>query len=364
MSCGSAHTCALHAADGTVSCWGYGPYFSGISGSFVQVSAGNSHVCGLRSSGVVECYGDADHSVSIRLSVLSVPVGELFGYVSAGDVASCGVTIDGRIVCWGLYVLTGVPTGANFKYVATSSGGACAITSSGAVVCWGTLAASAISMTNALRLSASGHSVGVCALSVSGGIACSGDVANGNAGMAPPPTEAALVQVSVGYARACGINPTAGAVCWGLTFAFNVSSALLTRAVFVSVGYYVLCVVSPGGSVACASIFDGSTANGGVVPTGVSWRTVCAPGSVLTGGLPGTCTPAPSAPLRSSAPSSACPAHPGLSRPPRRLSARPAPPELHHHSITVHVWCASQGHTPTLRIVLHVAQELTATHPA
>ena len=240
------------------------------------------------------CYGGQGNPSLNTSLILSVPSGEYFGFVSAGYLASCGVTIDGRIVCWGQRFPTGVPAGANFKYVSAYPDGACAITSTGDVVCWGGTLAGTISVSNTLRLSASTGSSGVCALSVSGGIACGGDVANGISGIAPPPT-AALVHASVGYGRACGITPAAGAVCWGLPSALNVSSALLAKAVLVSVGYYVLCAMSSGGTIACTGINSNPSAMplGGFVPTGVSWRTVCAPGSILTGGLPGTCTPCP-----------------------------------------------------------------------
>ncbi|WP_419553561.1 hypothetical protein [Candidatus Poriferisodalis sp.] len=62
--------------------------------SFVAVSAGYSHSCGLRVDEKVICWG------SNHFGQADVPSG-LFTAVSAGGAHSCAVRIDMTLACWG-----------------------------------------------------------------------------------------------------------------------------------------------------------------------------------------------------------------------------------------------------------------------
>ena len=63
------------------------------AGSFVSVSAGDAHTCGLRSDGSVACWG------SDEIGQATPPAGS-FVSVSAGDYHTCGVRSDGSVACW------------------------------------------------------------------------------------------------------------------------------------------------------------------------------------------------------------------------------------------------------------------------
>ena len=146
VSSGGGHSCGLRLA-GTVVCWGSDAAGGQEtpSGQFSAVSAGEDHSCGLRVDRSLVCwtYTDNDEarndqirieievlkeqarddptsageiaaeisSMTSRLTqnseydlvyseTLDTPVGEFTG-VSAGGSHSCGLQVDGAVICWG-----------------------------------------------------------------------------------------------------------------------------------------------------------------------------------------------------------------------------------------------------------------------
>ena len=78
VSAGYEHTCGVRS-DGSVACWGIDFYGEAtpLEGSFVSVSAGNYHTCGVRSDASVACWGSDPRGQSTPLegSFVSVSAG-------------------------------------------------------------------------------------------------------------------------------------------------------------------------------------------------------------------------------------------------------------------------------------------------
>lgn len=111
VSAGAFHTCGLHF-DGTISCWGAGTTDTGISpdngqsvppaGAFARISAGALHTCALRSDSTVACWGAGETNTGIKPDFgQSMPPAGEFIYFSAGTYHTCGLRSNSSVVCWG-----------------------------------------------------------------------------------------------------------------------------------------------------------------------------------------------------------------------------------------------------------------------
>jgi alpha-tubulin suppressor-like RCC1 family protein len=75
--------------------------------SFIQVSGGGRHTCGISTDNRAYCWGSntsgqlGDGTKTQHLVPFPVAGTRRFRQVSAGDDHSCGVTTDNRAYCWG-----------------------------------------------------------------------------------------------------------------------------------------------------------------------------------------------------------------------------------------------------------------------
>ena len=264
VSAGTAHSCGLRP-NGEVVCWGSDAYgqASPLGGVFVQVEAGSSHSCGLRPNGTAECWG-ADAS-----GLTSPPSGE-FTSLTVGWSHSCGLRPDGSAECWGLERDDSgqIP---NERFTSLSAGGflaTCGVTIHARLVCWGfegpyTLPWSVRSVSVAFPQ--------VCALTLENQVRCW--VGQGPDDRVIPfgrtfPPDGALQAVTVGHEHTCGLLVDGNVECWSHRFAFGQPKIPDGNFTAVAAGSNFNCGLRTGGDVECW----GATATSDVVPRSAEFQ--------------------------------------------------------------------------------------------
>jgi len=174
ITAGSYHTCGL-LSNGSMMCWGYNnygqigdgtenedrlnPVFVNSTESFVSITAGNAHTCGLLSNGSMMCWGRNNYGQigngSASADVLNpvfVNSTDSFVSITGGDYHNCGLLENGSMMCWGRNTDGQIGNGSaggnalNPVFVNTTesfvsiTGGeshTCSLLSNGSSMCWG-----------------------------------------------------------------------------------------------------------------------------------------------------------------------------------------------------------------------------------
>jgi len=209
---GALFGCILKYDSASVHCWGGDDHgqVSGVPlGTFLQVSAGDAHVCGVHSNGQIECWGSA-------LTWGEQPPSGIALEVASGAEFSCARMENGSIQCWNFSHSDPSPPGTNWVHLAAGGGHVCAIDDSGSVTCWGDdslgQGASGVPPGIAFEQISAGasHTCGV--ESVTGFAYCWGDDSYGQTSGASGVFE----QVSAGWNHSCGRRTNMTTVdCWG-----------------------------------------------------------------------------------------------------------------------------------------------------
>lgn len=357
VTVGSDHACGLTSA-GIAYCWGSrnagGEIGDGGAGTneqltaaqvsgnhtFIAISAGGYHSCGLETGGAIWCWGAIETSFgslgngaglgSANGSLVPVLVsgGHIFQSVSAGDSHTCALDTTGAAWCWGegYYGVLGqgvanssaIPVaaagGLTFRSI-TAGGPTCGVITTGAVYCWGA----------SLALGNGSLGVAINPVPVSGGLAftdiavsymqscgitsaavigtpvgttyCWGTTRTGGDPTltdeaAPKPLANAPIFVALSDGegdKICGRTPTGAVYCWGTTpTLFGAPEALA----FISNGGDATCGVAGSGNLYCAGhpFFNGGLfAPQTAAFAGTSFSAVATDGSafcgIVTGGL-------------------------------------------------------------------------------
>ena len=108
---------------------------SDMTGTYMALSSGYEHICGILQDGRVECSESAEGFFGPGRA--NPPDGRFIS-ISAGDEHTCGVRDDGKLKCWGWYpFLQNIPESGNFVQVVSTGSIACALSLDGSVECWG-----------------------------------------------------------------------------------------------------------------------------------------------------------------------------------------------------------------------------------
>ena len=226
---------------------------------FSSLSAGGWHNCALTTDGLAYCWGAGRAgrlgNDSGDNSAVPVPVagGLRFRTISAGAGNSCGITTMGEAYCWGGVMGTGIsrggmdppnafvpqraPGGAGL--VAISAGGVdsatCALSKDGAVSCWG-LADDTGSfvprslvprkVSGSIAFASLHHGIGdhACGTSPDGRAFCwgrndEGQLGNGTTTGSERPVavagELSFAYLVAGHFQTCGVTQAGAVYCWG-----------------------------------------------------------------------------------------------------------------------------------------------------
>jgi alpha-tubulin suppressor-like RCC1 family protein len=277
VSTGRDHTCAIDG-DGRAWCWGSNESFQlGVAQpgficadsipcspfpvpvatgrTFLSISAGRAHTCGIATDSVPFCWGaNAEGQLGTRdlpSPELRIPGTSPMISLSAGGNHSCGVRTDNQLVCWGSNRFgavgagggIGIPptlVGGNFRFssVEVSDQRSCARTTAGRIMCWGAIWSRTSGDTNFTQVVPSPTLVGglglmatmdvgptsACTVDATGFVWCWESNVNGQGGIGPGPgsatprrvaTDEAFSRISVGNAYACGVTIDGAGYCWG-----------------------------------------------------------------------------------------------------------------------------------------------------
>jgi alpha-tubulin suppressor-like RCC1 family protein len=266
--------------------------------TFIAVSAGGSHTCGVTDAGAAYCWGEnpfgqlGDGTTTQRLTPAPVAGGLSFVEVSAlGARHTCGLTAGGAAYCWGQNMfgqlgdgtmtprLTPVPVAGGLSFVALTAGAlhTCGVTTAGAAYCWGgntngqlgdeptapserltpSLVAGGLTFA-----SLSARMFYTCGVTVEGAAYCWGDNQDGQLGdgttdqrLTPVPVAGGLsfTSISAGGIHTCGLTAAGVAYCWGRNPAGQLGDGTTTER-FIPVpvvGEVSFTAVSAGGSATC-----------------------------------------------------------------------------------------------------------------
>ena len=267
------HSCGI-TTSGAAYCWGnnrFGQLGNGssnifadvpvvVSGglTFISVSAGTFHSCGVTLGGAAYCWGangtgQLGNGTNTSSSVPAAVSGNLtFASVSAGVASSCGLTTGGAAYCWGRNaegqlgdgttadsnVPTPVSGGLTFVSLSESSYHRCGLTTDGVAYCWGLngngqLGAGIITINSTVPVRVSSglafaflsagefHS---CGVTTDGAAYCWGHGAFGQLGDGRNTSSDVPVTVSGGLvftflsgggSHSCGVTTGAAVYCWG-----------------------------------------------------------------------------------------------------------------------------------------------------
>jgi alpha-tubulin suppressor-like RCC1 family protein/tRNA A-37 threonylcarbamoyl transferase component Bud32 len=269
---GLAHSCAI-ARGGALWCWGENdhgqlgdrttsarslPTRSAVGHVFRSVAAGAAHTCGIETDGDAWCWGADGHGQlgdggsTDRTSPVAVSAsGERFSTIDVGWNFTCGLTGEGKALCWGENAAGQLGDGSTvdrrtpavvradvqFKSITAGNAHACGVTEGGDAYCWGRNASGELGDgTTAPRttpvkvrsderfVSIAAGAVHTCAVAEDGEAWCwgrntYGQLGNGGTTDSGQPTRVAgghiFASVRAFGSHTCGSTVSGEAFCWG-----------------------------------------------------------------------------------------------------------------------------------------------------
>ena len=182
---------------------------------------------------------------------------EIFKYkdVASGQKFSCGITVEGHVVCWGSpkdFILA-APTG-RFKQIAVGDAYACAINEQDIIECWGhdwfgqsTPPEGEYTQIQLSRSQSKTDSGRPCGLRKDGTVVCWGELEYPET----PSYKFKAINSGLDEHESCGITSDNITICWGTRWGLRGLVELDASA--ISVGQHEICWVTPDKRLVCSS---------------------------------------------------------------------------------------------------------------
>ncbi|XP_073142287.1 serine/threonine-protein kinase-like protein CCR4 [Henckelia pumila] len=129
LDSGNSKICGLLNGSNALQCWQWQGFNYNYTALASNLAVGDDFVCGLSSSGQVQCLGNDANYVTNH-----VPMGN-FSFLAAGFRHACAVSLNGSLECWGNVV--GEKPRGEFTALALGENRGCALRSNKTVSCWG-----------------------------------------------------------------------------------------------------------------------------------------------------------------------------------------------------------------------------------
>ncbi|HYW49520.1 MAG TPA: hypothetical protein VE861_02880, partial [Gemmatimonadaceae bacterium] len=228
-----------------------------VATTFMSLSAGAQHVCGVQPNGIVRCWGDGTQGqigdgAGVSRSTPAAGIAGAYVMVSSGGTHSCALAADGRALCWGANERGQLGDGSSlralspvevrgapaFATIAAGRHHTCALDLTGAAWCWGANDrgqlgdGTTLDRTTPVRVAGGqlyrelggGGDAHTCASGATGIVRCWGandagqlGVTTGSSSAVPVAVATAtpLFNVTTGDRHSCGITTAAVTFCWG-----------------------------------------------------------------------------------------------------------------------------------------------------
>ncbi len=179
---------------------------------YIAISNGSYHVCALKSTGEVECWGSDFNGGA------SPPLGEHFMQISAGQGFTCGILVDESVKCWGQIWFDDAPPRDDFVAKFSKDGEMCTTLENGTDMCW--------SYTTWVDVDVSDDDLpewgDEVVTDISQGLICTETHfrdwicwAQIEYTSPSPPDDLKFMNISSGYSHVCGLLKNGTPMCWG-----------------------------------------------------------------------------------------------------------------------------------------------------
>ena len=217
LSASWSHTCAV-ASNGELYCWGdsqgghsYAPALQ-TTENWSTVSAGSGFSCGTTTLSRTLCWGYNEFNQIVVPSTASD-----FKQISSSVFHSCGVTEAGGGACWGRnqYGEGSVPGGQTWMMIAAGQEHSCGITTARGMLCWGTSSNNRLvipTLTDDGWALVSAGAFHTCAITTKARLLCWG---YNEQGQTVVPGDWGWSDVSCGDYHTCGVTVAGTLHCWG-----------------------------------------------------------------------------------------------------------------------------------------------------